>query len=65
MKVKYSDLIYRFQNKWVAVDYKRTKVIAAANSINELSKKIKNSREKDIIFSFVLPENRSYSPVCH
>jgi len=64
MKSNYSDLISKFQNKWIAVDNKRTKVIAAGKSISELSKKIKDSKEKNIIFSYVIPENRAYSPLC-
>lgn len=65
MNSRYTDLLYRFQNKWIAVDKKRTKVIAAAGSMSQLSKKVKDIKGKDIIFSFVLPDNRTYSPSCH
>lgn len=50
-----------YENKWVALTSDRKKVVAAHKDLKELEKKIKHIKKGDIILSFVLPFNRTYS----
>ncbi len=58
----YLKLISKFQNKWVALDKSRTKVLATDKSLSSLSKKVKKLRDKDIVLSFIQDENKRYAP---
>lgn len=58
----YLKLISKFQNKWVALNKSRTKVLAADKNLKSLNEKVKNIKEEGIIFSYIQDENLRYTP---
>lgn len=59
----YIKLIDKYNNKWIALNRSRTKVLAFAETAEDLSKKTKNLKE-ELIFSFIMDKKRTYAPVC-
>lgn len=56
-------LLADYENKWVALTLDRKKVIASANDIKTLDRKVsKLLKNKDVIYHHVLPLNGSYAP---
>lgn len=58
----YLKLINKFQNKWVALNKSRTKVLAADKDLKSLSEKVRDIKEEGVIFSFIQDENLRYTP---
>jgi hypothetical protein len=52
----------KYTNKWVALSVDRKKILASANGIKELDKKVKSKNLKEVIYSFILPQDKYYSP---
>lgn len=58
------NLLVEYQKKWVALTSDRSKVIDVAESLKELSVKVKKIKVKNIIVTYVLPMDSYYSPLC-
>lgn len=52
-----------YQNKWIALSSDRANIVASGKTIKEVQKKL-NSKDQDIIITYVLPFNSYYSPLC-
>ena len=50
------------KNRWVAFSSDKKKVIMSASSIEELDAEVKRRKLKDVIYSFILPAEKYYSP---
>ena len=61
MKTTIRNPLLKYENKWVALS-KGKKVVAYANSIKELDRKLRKTRSGDFIVTKVLPFNIAYSP---
>lgn len=59
MKVK---ILLDYENKWVALDKKREKVLFASKSLESLHKKLVKAKEKDVILHYVPPFDGYLSP---
>ena len=58
-------LLIKYQKKWVALTSDRSKVIDSAKDFEILANKVKKLKnKKDIILTYVLPMDGSYSPLC-
>lgn len=57
--------LLKYQNKWVALDEARTKILATGSTISEVEKKIARLQKKNVIVTHVLPQDRLYAPHCH
>lgn len=53
----------KLHNKWVAFNSNKSKVIATAESVEELSAKTKNIKDK-LVFTYIMDQNISYAPLC-
>lgn len=51
-----------YKNKWVALNQDRKKIVASASNIKALDKKVKKKKIRDVIYSYVLPPDKYYSP---
>lgn len=49
-------------NKWVALTSDRKKVVASATDLKKLDMKVKEANIKDVIYHYVLPLDKSFSP---
>lgn len=56
------DLLLPYQNKWVALSPDSTKVIATGNTYKEVDNLLKRKKIEDVVLSFILPFDTSYSP---
>jgi hypothetical protein len=55
-------ILIKYENKWVALTENRKKVVASANNIKDLDKKIKTLKQSNkVIYHHVLPF-RSLAP---
>lgn len=61
--IKYLGLVREFQDKWIALNEQKTRVIAVADNIKKLESQIKDSKET-IIVRRILPINRGYATLC-
>lgn len=50
-----ADILLNYENKWVALDKKRTRVVYSAASLDFLLKKISEKDKEKIILHFVPP----------
>ena len=57
------NIFLNYEDKWVALSPDRSKVLVSGASINEVEEKLKGNDE-DVILTYVLPFDKSYSPVC-
>lgn len=57
-----TSLLVSYVNKWVALSPDRTKVIASATDLKKLDIKVKKIKIKDVIYHYVLPLDKSFSP---
>lgn len=55
--------LLKYQNKWVALNKTRTKIIASGSSIKDIEKAIESLKIKDVIVTRVLPQDRLYAPI--
>lgn len=52
----------KFQNKWVAFNEDRSKVVTSGESMLEVDEKLQKNKLKASVISFIFPFNASYSP---
>ncbi len=57
-----SNLLNSYVNKWVALTSDRKRVLASAKDLKILDTKVKKSEFKDVVYHFVLPFDKSFSP---
>lgn len=57
-----SNILETYVNKWVALTSDRQKVIASASDLKKLDLKVKKANIDGVIYHFVLPSNKSFSP---
>lgn len=50
-----ANILFDYENKWVALDKKRTKVLYAAQSMDSLLKKLSEKEKGGVILHFVPP----------
>lgn len=55
-------ILLNYENKWVALDKKRTAVVYAAKTLDNLLKHLSKSKTKNVILHFVPPFNTYLSP---
>lgn len=55
------EILVQYANAWVAVkpDYS---VVAAAKTIKKLKEKLVNTKDKNLVITYVLPLNKPYAP---
>lgn len=60
--MRISNILNSYVNKWVALTEDKKKVIASADDLKKLDVKVKEAKLKDVIYHYVLPYDRSFSP---
>lgn len=50
-----ANILIKYENKWVALNKKRSKVLYASQSIDSLLKKISEKKKEKVILHFVPP----------
>lgn len=50
-----ANILLKYENQWVALDKKRTKVVYSAASLDTLFKKISEKMKEKVILHFVPP----------
>ncbi len=58
-----SNILLKYENKWVALDKTRNKVLHAASTVDQLNKLLAKTKEKDAILHYVMPFNGNISPL--
>ncbi len=58
----FSNLLKSYVNNWVALTADHKKVVASAKDLKQLDIKVKKANLKDVVYHYVLPFNRFYSP---
>lgn len=56
------DLLLPYENKWVALTPDNSKVVAYGNTYKEVDNLLKRKKIGDVVLSFILPFDTSYSP---
>lgn len=59
--MKLSNLL-SYVNKWVALTRDKNAVVASASDLKKLDIKVKKAGLKDVIYHYVLPPDKSFSP---
>lgn len=59
---KTKNILLNYENKWVAMNKKRSKVIESADSFEVLKKKVKKKDKGDIVVTRVLPFDLTLAP---
>ncbi len=57
-----SNILFSYINKWVALSSDKKEVVASASDLKQLDIKVKKARLKDVIYHYVLPSDKSFSP---
>lgn len=57
-----SKTLFSYVNKWVALSSDKKAVVASASDLKKLDTKVKKARLKDVIYHYVLPPDKSFSP---
>lgn len=57
-----ADILLKFENKWVALDKSRSKVLYAAQTMDSLLKKISGKNKNGVILHYVMPFDGTLSP---
>lgn len=57
--------LLNYQNKWVALNKTKTKILATGSTIKEIEKKIAKTQQKNVIVTHILPQDRLYAPHTH
>ncbi len=55
-------ILNSYVNKWVALTTDKKEVVAFAPDIKRLDDKVKKANLKDVIYHYVLPYDKSFSP---
>lgn len=58
-----ANMLLKYENKWVALNKNRNKVLHAATTIDQLNKVLTKTKEKDVILHYVMPFNGNISPL--
>lgn len=58
-----ANILLKYENKWVALNRNRSKVLYAAATIDQLNKVLTKIKEKDVILHYVMPFNGNISPL--
>jgi hypothetical protein len=59
---KFDHPLLNYENKWVALNSKQSKVILHAKSLPGLLKKIKSQNKKDLVVTKVMSFHHYYAP---
>ena len=54
--------LLNYVNKWVALSADKKIVLESASDMKQLDIKVKKSKLRDVIYHFVLPSDKSFSP---
>lgn len=49
-------------NKWVALKADQKTIVASSSDLKQLDSKVKKAKLKDVVYHFVLPPDKSFSP---
>ena len=58
----YLAILAKHENQWIALSSDRTRVLAAGDSLQEVSEQIKD--KNDVVVTYVLPQEGFYVPLC-
>lgn len=50
-----ADILLKYEDTWVALDKKRTKVVYSAKSLDSLLKRLTGKKKEDVILHYVPP----------
>lgn len=56
------NILLKYEDKWVALNKNRDKVLYAAKTLDDLHKLVNKKGEKDVILHYVPPFNTTLSP---
>lgn len=56
-----ADILLDYEDKWVALDKKRTKVVYSAKSLDSLLKRLNGKKKEDVILQYVRPFDGTFS----
>ena len=57
-----SSILNSYVNKWVALSKDKKKVVISASDLKKLDIKVKKAKLKDVIYHYVMPYDKSFSP---
>jgi len=60
-----SDILLKYEDKWVALNKNRDKVLFVAKTVNGLYKILSKKDSKNIILHYVMPFNGTLAPLRH
>ena len=63
MKISYEKTLLSNQNKWVAVSFDRSDILATGKSIKEVEDKLVKLSSKNAIITFIPPADKYISPL--
>lgn len=58
------ELLFKYQNKWVAVKNDLSEVLFSAPSVKDIELKLRKSRIENAVITFVNPADKPFSPLC-
>ncbi len=59
-----ADILLKYENKWVALDKNRTKVVYSASKLDTLLKQVSRKKKDKVILHFVPPFDGTLSMKC-
>lgn len=57
--------LLNYQNKWVALNEERTKILTSGATIKEVERKISRLKVENVVVTHILPKDRLYAPFTH
>lgn len=57
-----TSILLEFENKWVALNKSRNKILYTAQSMDTLLKKIPGKKKREVILHYVMPFDGTLSP---
>ena len=58
------ELLFKYQNKWVAFKKDLSEILFSAPSVKDIELKLRKSKIENAVVTFVNPANKPYSPLC-
>lgn len=58
------DLLFKYQNKWVALKDDLSEILFSAGSVKDIEIKLRESRINNAVVTFINPADKPFSPLC-
>lgn len=58
-----SSILLKYENKWVALNTERNKVLFSSNSVEKLYKLLSKKANKNVILHYVMPFKGTLAPI--